>query len=108
VKYPKYLGKAARDWLDKQEKTATYTEMERESLYHAAHCLDRIQEARELLEKEGMCFSDRFDQIKPHPATVIELNNKRLFRSICKEIFPKAVPLSDKKDELSASGFDNL
>jgi hypothetical protein len=41
-------------------------------LFQAAQCLDRVSEARTILDKEGMVIYDRFTQARPHPAAKLE------------------------------------
>lgn len=41
-------------------------------LEEACRSLDRADQARALVEAEGITFRDRFGQIRPHPAVTIE------------------------------------
>ena len=55
-------------------------------LQAAAECWDRAQEARKLLAKDGVCFTDRHGHIRPHPATQMERDNKILFARLVREL----------------------
>lgn len=48
-------------------------------LSEAARARDRCRQARELLEKDGLCQNDRFGQSRPHPATKIEIDSRASF-----------------------------
>ena len=45
---------------------------ERKLALSAAEALDRGREARERIEQDGALITDRFEQLKPHPAVAIE------------------------------------
>jgi phage terminase small subunit len=55
-------------------------------LIKACESLDRIEEAREIIKKEGLTFRDRFGSPRANPAVAIERDNKiavaRLFREL--------------------------
>jgi P27 family predicted phage terminase small subunit len=42
----------------------------------AMECLDRMREAQEIIQKEGITVTDRFGQEKQHPATLVERDSK--------------------------------
>lgn len=41
-------------------------------LEQAARCYDRAEEARRMLDREGVVVKDRWGQRKPHPAAPVE------------------------------------
>jgi P27 family predicted phage terminase small subunit len=55
-------------------------------LTKACESLDRIEEAREIIKKEGLTYKDRFGSPRANPAVAIERDNKisiaRLFREL--------------------------
>lgn len=57
-----------------------------ELLLEAARCLERIDQAREAIAVDGLFTSDRFGQPKAHPAVEVEATNRRLFRSLVREL----------------------
>jgi P27 family predicted phage terminase small subunit len=63
-------------------------------LAEACSCIDRIDEARQEIEKVGSYYIDRFGQPKEHPGQRTERDNKillaRLLRELCLDIEPPA------------------
>ncbi len=55
-------------------------------LESACRCWDRILEDREVIEKEGRFFLDRYDQPKTHPAVDDETKQKALFMRLIREL----------------------
>ena len=52
----------------------------------AAEALDRANEARELVAKEGLTVLDRFMQAKPHPGVSIQRDFSALFTRTMREL----------------------
>ncbi len=50
-----------------------------EVLRKALEASDRADEAGEQLRREGITIADKYGQIKPHPATSVELHNRAAF-----------------------------
>ena len=55
-------------------------------LDQAAKCLDRIEAARAILDKNGVVVLDRFGCPKQHPAMNVELQNKITFSRLLREL----------------------
>lgn len=55
-------------------------------LREACRALHRACEARVLVDRDGLVTMDRFDQPREHPGVQIELANRRLFRSLIREL----------------------
>ena len=55
-------------------------------LLMAATAWDRYEEAREVIEKEGLTFIDKHGQPRRHPACDIEATNKTLFARLLREL----------------------
>ena len=70
---PKHLTAEARALWTKLRADFTIDDSAGLALLQAAcESHDRAQQARRLLDKEGIVSVDRFDQRKPHPAVAIE------------------------------------
>jgi len=94
---PKHLTKESRDWFARIVADYQFESHHFSLLQAAAECWDRAQQARALLAKEGICFTDRHGHIRPHPACQIERDNKALFSRLLRELAldiepPKAKP----------------
>ena len=57
-----------------------------EILLQACHCLDRLEEIRLQIEKDGMFVEDKFHNPKAHPALKIETSEKITFVRLIREI----------------------
>lgn len=60
-----------------------------ELLQRACEAADRADEARDLLAADGLVVTDRYGQVKPHPAAAIERDSRiaeaRLLRELALE-----------------------
>jgi phage terminase small subunit len=86
-KPPKILGSEGRKlWRGvlKEYEISECHDLKR--LAEAAHCCDRIDEARKEIDIQGPYFVDRFGQPKPHPAFAVEKDNKILLCRILREL----------------------
>jgi P27 family predicted phage terminase small subunit len=83
---PMHLTKKTKEWFNKMLAEYELEEHHLKILVAAAESLDRIDEARETVEKEGAYFQDRFDQPKAHPALSVEKDNKVLFARLIREL----------------------
>jgi P27 family predicted phage terminase small subunit len=81
---PKGLSDEARQWW--KAIVTEYTVGDEAGLLiltTAMESLDRLREAQRLIAAEGIVITDRFDQKKQHPATLIERDAKTaLLRSL--------------------------
>ena len=58
-----------------------------ELLKQCCFCLDRIEMARNEVEKDGKAFIlDRFGQLREHPALKVEKDNRILFVRVAREL----------------------
>jgi P27 family predicted phage terminase small subunit len=49
----------------------------------AMEALDRLRQAQKLIDREGITTTDRFGQVKQHPATMVERDSRTaLLRSL--------------------------
>lgn len=55
-------------------------------LESACRCWDHILEDREVIERDGRFFLDRYKQPKPHPAQDDEVKQKNLFMRLIREL----------------------
>lgn len=57
-----------------------------EILRSACESADRVEQARVQLAEEGLTITDRYGQIKPHPAASIEQGNRSLVARLLREL----------------------
>ena len=84
---PTYLGKSGRKfWREVLNEFVLEDQHDLQRLAHAASCLDRIDAARQEIEKIGAYYVDRFGQPKEHPGQKTERDNKALFARLVREM----------------------
>jgi P27 family predicted phage terminase small subunit len=83
---PQHLSKAQRElWREIVERY----ELE---LHHLrllkllCEALDRAEEARQALVRDGSYVRDRFDQLKPHPALTVERDSRASAAKLAREL----------------------
>jgi P27 family predicted phage terminase small subunit len=59
---------------------------ELELLRRACEASDRADEARALLAADGLVVRDRYGQVKPHPAAVIERDSRTALARMLREL----------------------
>ncbi|MEH2590286.1 P27 family phage terminase small subunit [Bradyrhizobium sp. AZCC 1721] len=83
---PKHLSAASAAFYKSIISDYDLDEHHRVLLVKACESLDRVEEARALVAKDGLTYRDRFGGLKPNPACAIERDNKiivaRLFREL--------------------------
>jgi P27 family predicted phage terminase small subunit len=83
---PKHLRKESAAFFNNVMTDYTLDEHHVILLTKACESLDRIEEAREIIKREGLTYKDRFGSPRANPAVAIERDNKisvaRLFREL--------------------------
>jgi len=65
------------------------------TLSEAAWSWDRAQQARALVDAEGLTVRDRFGQAKPHPAVAIERDSRSAYLRAMRELDLDGAPEPD-------------
>lgn len=86
MQIPSHLSEKARKWVSKVAGDYVLGEQDCLVLIAAAECWDRYNQAREILGKEGLTFTDRHKAIRPHPCCAIEKENKTLFARLIRDL----------------------
>lgn len=95
-KTPPDLSAAAKEWWTKL--TAEYQLEDAAGLLlleTALQAFDRMHQARELITKHGAVTLDRFDQLRPNPATTIERDSRAAMLGALKALNLDIEPLHD-------------
>lgn len=58
----------------------------RELLLRACEAMTRLDQARSLLDSEGLTVEDRYGQVKPHPATSVETQSRIAVARLLREL----------------------
>lgn len=93
---PLHLREETRRWWRSVVKEWDLETHEQMLLTAAAETWDRVQEAREAIDADGMTYVDRFGQPKPRPEVSIERLQKlafaRLMKTLDLDVAPPAAP----------------
>jgi phage terminase small subunit len=91
---PKHLRPATAAWWDCVVGTYALEEHHLRLLTLAGEAWDRCQQAREVLEREGLTYDDRWDQPHARPEVAIERDSRiafaRLLRELALDVEPPA------------------
>lgn len=85
-KTPAHLRPPTRDWWRTVVSTYSLEEHHVCLLTLACESLDRVEQAREIIAKQGPVVLDRFGSVRRHPAVGIELDNKIAFVRLIREL----------------------
>jgi phage terminase small subunit len=80
------LSKSSKKFFTKILNNYELEDHHLEILSQACHCLDRIEESRLQIKKDGDYILDRFGILKPHPALKTEEKNKVIFARLIREL----------------------
>jgi len=85
IKAPKHLRAATRAWWSQVVRDFALEPHHELLLTAAAECLDRIAQAREAVEAEGL-FPQNGRGRRMHPAVLLERDQKILFARLLREL----------------------
>ena len=77
---------SANQFFEKVIQDYELEDHHRELLRQAACCLDRIEQARAQIDKDGLYLPDRYGGTKPHPAAKDERDHRLLFSKLLREL----------------------
>lgn len=95
-KVPKHLRKPTQTWVKSVLSDYDLEEHHFKLLIAAAESWDRLCAAREIVDAEGMTFTDRFGQPKARPEVAIERDSKVVLARLLRELALDA-PASDSR-----------
>ncbi len=85
-KAPSHLSAQAQQWFKTVVTQYELDESGLKILVAAGECWDRSMEAREIIQREGLVYQDKFLNPRKHPAVDIELNSKLAFSRLVKTL----------------------
>jgi P27 family predicted phage terminase small subunit len=85
-KAPKHLSEASRTWWRSCVKEYVLEGHHLRLLQSAAECWDRQQQARKILDAEGITFTDDRGNVRAHPCVAIERDARVGFARLVREL----------------------
>lgn len=96
VKMPSGLGVSRKLWRDIVSEYIEFEPHHLKLLQLICETWDKVVGAREVLQKDGSYFVDRYGQPKEHPAADAERKNKTLFMRLVRELGLDITPPSEQ------------
>ena len=85
-KAPKHLSEPSRNWWRLCVRDYVLEAHHLRLLQSAAECWDRQQQARQILDREGITFTDDRGNVRAHPAVAIERDARVGFARVLREL----------------------
>ena len=85
-KAPAHLSDSTRVWWRSVVREYMLEPHHMRLLQAAAECWDRLQQARELLQRDGLVIEGREGGMRPHPAAAIERDSRIAFARLIREL----------------------
>ena len=94
---PRHLSATSRAWWSSVVAAYELDSSGLKLLNEAASALDRIQQARVLIESAGLVYLDRFNVPRRHPAVTIESEARTSFARLLRELDLEGAVLPDPR-----------
>lgn len=94
---PKHLRPNTRKWWKSVVEEWELDEHHVRLLTLAAEAWDRCQEAREILAREGLTYTDRFGQPVSRPEVAIEKDSRIAFARLLRELDLDSEPMQESR-----------
>ena len=94
---PAHLTPDTREWWEVVCEQYVLEDHHVRLLTLACEAFDRGQAARELLDREGLTYEDRFDQPKARPEVAIERDSRIAFARLLRELALDVDPPPERK-----------
>ncbi len=95
LKAPAYLKPKTRQWWEKVNQDYELESHHLKLLTMAAESWDICQQARQIIDREGLTFMDRFGQPKERPEVSIAANARITFARLIRELALDIEPPQD-------------
>ena len=86
MRAPDHLTPATTAWYESVCAEFELQDHHLHLLRLAAEALDRVTEARAILDKEGIIIQDRFEQPRTHPAVAVERDSRTAYARLLREL----------------------
>ena len=94
---PTHLTASTRQWCRQILGTWSLEDHHLRLLFGAGKAWDRAMEAREVIDREGLTYLDRFGQVRPRPEVQIERDSLTLFTRMMRELNLDSEVIPDPK-----------
>jgi phage terminase small subunit len=92
---PSHLSPSMRQWWRDLNRTFDFEPHQLKILRLACEAYDRAQQARSVLQKRGLTYTDRFGAPKPRPEVAIERDARIGFARLVRELSLGEEPAED-------------
>jgi hypothetical protein len=103
-KLPGHISSSSRSWaesvLDEFEATASQVRL----VIAAAEAWDRAQQARRAISRDGAYWTDRLENLRPHPGLAVERESRAAFARIVGQLGPDAADDPEERRRPSTPG----
>jgi P27 family predicted phage terminase small subunit len=101
---PSHLSKKTRDWWQRIVRAYEFQDFELRLLTAAGEAWDRKEIAREVIEKEGLTYLDRFKQPATRPEVAVERDSRLAFFRCMRQLALSEEPPEDRQNPLKFGG----
>lgn len=105
---PKHLRPSTKAWWSSVLRDFHLEDHHVLLLTSACEALDRSEQARETILRDGPYFTDRHGAIKPHPALQSERDSKTLFSRLLRELDLDVEPPGEQKHPPALPRYGNV
>jgi P27 family predicted phage terminase small subunit len=102
-KAPAHLSESTRVWWRSVVREYQLEPHHMRLLQAAGECWDRLQQARELLARDGLVIEGREGGMRPHPAAAIERDSRIAFARLIRELDLDVDPPASNRTSPSAA-----
>ena len=85
-KPPKHLLSGSKAWWRLVARDYALSDHQYRLLTAAAESWDRKEAAREAIERDGLTFTSKYGEVRPHPAVAIERDSRLAFARLVREL----------------------
>lgn len=83
---PAHLSDLMQTWWEQVNNDYTLEDEHRLILTAAAEAHDRADQARQVIDAEGLTVTDRFGQVKAHPLLAVERDSRSAFARLVRQL----------------------
>jgi P27 family predicted phage terminase small subunit len=101
---PLHLSKKTREWWQRIVESYEFQDFELRLLTAAGEAWDRKESARQVIEKEGLTYLDRFGQPATRPEVAVERDSRLAFFRCMRQLALSEEPPDDRPKPLKFGG----